>query len=427
MEERVLLIGGGGREHAIARALADERLFAYSSNRNPGIAALADGTRTGLETDLESVVEYATSVDATLAVIGPESPLAAGVVDALADAGIFAFGPFAEQAKLEADKAYQRQFMEDAGIEARPAFETFDSKAEAIEYVESVDKDLAVKPRGLTGGKGVRVTGDQVSHQEAIDYIERSEYEEWVIEDRLVGEEVTIQALVSNGELHPTPAVKDHKRAYEGGVGPNTGGMGSYSARIPTLPFMTEEEYRDAVEILNATVAALDDYRGVLYGQFMLTEDGPKVVEYNVRFGDPEAMNTLQALETDFIEVLRAARNGSAPPELSFKPEATVCKYAVPAGYPRDPKAGSKVDIDVTDIPGADLYYASVDDRDDGLYTTTSRSFAVLGRGKSIEAAESRADLALTDIGDGFRVRSDIGTPQLIETRIDRMNALRKV
>ncbi|MEF8771472.1 phosphoribosylamine--glycine ligase [Halodesulfurarchaeum sp.] len=425
MKERVLLVGGGGREHAIARALADTTVYGFSSNRNPGIDSLAETVHLGSETDTDAIVDFATEVDATVAMIGPEASLAAGVVDALEDAGVYAFGPPAEMARLETDKAYQREFMAEQGIDARPAFETFGNPEPAIDYLESVDGDVAVKPRGLTGGKGVRVTGDQLSKTEATVYIRESDYKEWVIEERLVGEEFTVQAFVANDTVRPTLAVQDHKRAYEGDEGPNTGGMGSYSDTGPVLPFMTREEYEAAVEILEETVEALGDYRGVLYGQFMLTSEGPKVIEYNVRFGDPEAMNTLPVLETDFLDVLTAARNGSSLPALEFSGQATVCKYAVPSGYPVDPDAGAKITVEVNEATETDRYYASVDEQEDGLYTTTSRSFAVLGRGESIVKAESRAEAALVDVGEGFHIRHDIGTDELVESRIDHMETIR--
>ncbi|MFB6138258.1 MAG: phosphoribosylamine--glycine ligase, partial [Halobacteriaceae archaeon] len=224
MDETVLLVGGGGREHAIARALAgDCELYACASNRNPGIADRAAGLETLDTTDPEAVVEYAGAVDADLAVVGPEAPLAAGVADALDDAGVYAFGPHADAARIETDKAFQRRFMRDADIPGCPEFEVFDDADAAADHVTSVDGDVAVKPVGLTGGKGVRVTGDQLSKPEAATYVREAAYDDWVVEERLVGEEFTVQALVANGDVRPTPAVQDHKRAYEGDEGPNTG------------------------------------------------------------------------------------------------------------------------------------------------------------------------------------------------------------
>ncbi len=424
--ETVLVVGGGGREHAIARALApDCRVYGCASNRNPGIARLAAGVEVVDETDADAVAEYAESVGADAAVIGPESALAAGVADALDARGVFPFGPDAETARIETDKAYQRRFMREESIPGYPDFETFDDADAAAAYVESVDGDVAVKPTGLTGGKGVRVTGDQVTKAEAADYVRKSDWNDWVIEERLVGEEFTIQAFVANGEVRTTPAVQDHKRAYEGDEGPNTGGMGSYADASLTLPFLTRAEYDDAVAIIEATADALGDYTGVLYGQFMLTAEGIRVVEYNARFGDPEAMNTLPVLETPFADVVAAARDGDDLPELEFAPLATVCKYAVPAGYPTDPEAGARIDVDEDSVGEGLLFYASVDERPDGLYTTTSRAFAVVGRGETVADAETKAADGLAAMGEGLRARHDVGTAALVERRIDHARELR--
>ena len=429
MSETVLLVGGGGREHAIARAVADSErgeLYACASNRNPGIASLSSGYEEIDETDAEALVEYAESVGATLSAIGPESALNAGVADALDDAGVYAFGPREAEARIETDKAFQREFMAQEGIDGCPDFETFEDAEAAAEYIEGYDGDLAIKPRGLTGGKGVRVIGDQITKAEGIEYVRESDYGSFVLEERLVGEEFTIQAFVANGEHRVSPAVQDHKRAYEGDEGPNTGGMGSYSDAAFELPFMSESDYEDAVGIVDDVVEAMPEYKGILYGQFMLTAEGPKVVEFNARFGDPEAMNTLPVLETDFVELLAAAREGETLPELAFEEHATVCKYAVPEGYPTDPVAGAEVAIDAESAGEAELFYASVDARDDGIYTTTSRSFAVVGTAETIADAEAIVEDAFERTGtDGLRVRHDIGTPESIQRRIDHMDDLR--
>ncbi len=431
MSETVLLVGGGGREHAIAHAVADSAeatLYACASNTNPGIRKLAAGYENVDETDADAVVDYAESVDATLAVIGPESALQAGVADALDAAGVYTFGPQAEEARIETDKAFQREFMQEQGIPGCPAFETFESADDAAAHLADIEFDVAVKPRGLTGGKGVRVTGDQVTHEEAIEYVRESGHGEWVVEERLVGEEFTVQAFVANGSVRVSPAVQDHKRAYEGDEGPNTGGMGSYSDARFELPFISGEEYDAAVDVIEATVEALDGYKGILYGQFMLTSEGPKVVEFNARFGDPEAMNTLPVLESGFVSLLSAARDDEPLPELAFGAQATVCKYAVPEGYPTDPVVGAEVKIDEAgaESVGARLFYASVDARDDGVFTTTSRSFAVVGVADSIREAEELTEAALAEAGEeGLRVRHDIGTADLLQRRVDHMREIR--
>jgi len=436
MTETVLLVGGGGREHAIARSLAESdcELYACAGNRNPGIVRIASGFETLDTTNPAAVTDYASEIEATLAVVGPEAPLAAGVADALDDAGVYAFGPQEAEARIETDKAFQRRFMDENDIPGCPDFETFDDMEAACAYIDEYDGDLVVKPAGLTGGKGVRVMGDQVDADGAKEYIRESDYDRIVLEERLVGEEFTVQGFVANGELRVTPAVQDHKRAYEGDEGPNTGGMGSYSDGSLELPFMSESEYIDAVDVMQATVDALDGYKGVLYGQFMLTADGIKVVEFNARFGDPEAMNTLPVLTTDFLDVLTAARDGDDLPTLSFERQATVCKYAVPEGYPTDPESGALVKVDEESVARARdgaagdaiLFYASVDEREDGIYTTTSRSFAVVGVADTVTDAERIAEGALADAGeDGLRIRHDIGKPDLVQQRIDHMNDLR--
>ncbi|MFC7175779.1 phosphoribosylamine--glycine ligase [Halosegnis marinus] len=427
-DERVLLVGGGGREHAVARAVAesDATLYACASNRNPGIASLAAGVETLDETDPDAVVAYADEVDATVAVVGPEAPLAAGVSDALDEAGVYAFAPNSTEARIETDKSFQREFLDEHGIPGNPAFEVFDDTDAACDFIDGYDGDLAVKPAGLTGGKGVRVIGDQCTPAEAKAYLREESYDRVVLEERLVGEEFTVQAFVANGDVRPAPAVQDHKRAYEGDEGPNTGGMGSYSDATPELPFMTRGDYAAAVDIVRAVVDAMPEYKGILYGQFMLTAEGPKIVEFNARFGDPEAMNTLPVLDTPFMDVVTAARDGRPLPELVFDRRATVCKYAVPEGYPTDPKAGAKVRIDEESAGDALLYYASVDAREDGVYTTTSRSFAVVGVADSIAEAETIAEDALAAAGEeGLRARHDIGKADLVARRVEHMAELR--
>lgn len=427
MTETVVLVGGGGREHAVARALADSdvNLYACAGNRNPGIAEGAAGFESFDTTNPTAVTDYADEVGATIAVVGPEAPLAAGVADALDEAGVYAFGPREQEARIETDKAFQRRFMAEHDVPGLPDFETFDDREAACEYIDTYGGDLAIKPAGLTGGKGVRVMGDQVDGAEAKSYIRESGYDRIVLEERLVGEEFTVQAFVANGDLRVTPAVQDHKRAYEDDQGPNTGGMGSYSADGLALPFMDEDDYMDAVDVLQAVVDALSDYKGVLYGQFMLTADGVKVVEFNARFGDPEAMNTLPVMETDLLDVLTAARDGRSLPQLTFQPSATVCKYAVPEGYPADPEAGARVTIDPEGAGDALLFYASVDDREGAIYTTTSRSFAVVGVADTVTDAEEIAESALERAGyEGLRVRHDIGTSELVQRRIDHVREL---
>lgn len=423
---KALVVGSGGREHAITRALAeDSEVYAAVDNRNPGIVELAEDVREVDTNSPDEVVEYAEDVDADVAVIGPEAPLAEAVVDALEDAGVYGFGPKQSDARIETDKAWAREFMRENDVTGTPEFQVFEDSDAAADYVADVDGDVAVKPHGLTGGKGVRVTGDQLSKEEAQTYVRDSEWDDWVVEERLRGEEFTLQVFVADGEVRAMPAVQDHKRAYEGDEGPNTGGMGSYTAAGDVLPFMTQEDYDAALDIIREVVEHLPEYRGVLYGQFMLTSEGPMVVEFNARFGDPEAMNVLPIMETSFTDVVQGAREGELP-EVEFSDTATVCKYAVPEGYPTDPEAGAEITLSPEDAGDALVYYASVEERDGRLYTTTSRSVAVVGLGASIEEAEEDAEDALSMLGEGLRVRHDIGRPSVVERRVEHMEEVRR-
>ncbi len=426
---KVLLVGSGGREHAIAWALSDVELFAAVDNRNPGIVKLAKDVEEMDTKDPVEVVDYAEKKDVDIAIVGPEAPLAAGVSDELEKTGIYCFGPKKEDAKIETDKPWARRFMKENGIEGCPSFEVFEDPDEAVSYIESRDGDVAVKPEGLTGGKGVKVTGDQISKDEAKEYIQdmigKESYESFIIEDRLIGEEFTLQAFVANGEIQTMPAVQDHKRAYEGEKGPNTGGMGSYNDSGNLLPFMEQKGYDDAVSIMQETIEELDSYRGILYGQFMLTADGPKVVEFNARFGDPEAMNVLPILETPLKDILKKAKQGTLP-EVSFSKKATVCKYAVPSGYPenREKSKGKKITPKQPNGNDTILFYASVEEKQGNIYTTTSRSYATVGIGETIEKAEKKAGNAL-NITEPLRARHDIGKKQLIEQKIQHIKTLK--
>ncbi|MDF1557127.1 MAG: phosphoribosylamine--glycine ligase [ANME-2 cluster archaeon] len=433
---KILLVGGGGREHAIAHAISrSERahqLFAVMSKKNPGIAGLCEDFLLNAETDIENVIEFAMKTGIDIAVIGPEGPLAAGLADALDLAGIPSMGPKRAAAKLEFDKAWTRSFMEKYGIDGLPLFKIFnlDQEDAALKYVDELG-DVAVKPAGLTGGKGVKVMGDQLPDRDAAKaYVsELLAQDVVVIEENLKGEEVTIHAFVDGSHLAFAPSVQDHKRAYEGDLGPNTGGMGSYNDAGHLLPFMNEGDYEEAKQIMTDVVARVreetgEEYRGILYGQFILTANGIRVIEFNARFGDPEAMNVLPLLETDFIDIARAVTEGTLDSvDVRFANKASVCKYSVPAGYPDNPTKDAP--IQVGDIGDALLFYSSVYEKDGVVYTTGSRAAAVVGIADTIMEAEQIAEQALNNLEGSLECRHDIGTQALIQKRVDHMKSLR--
>lgn len=430
----VLVVGGGGREHAITAALARSSkapsLFAVMSKKNPGIARLCKDVLLTRETDIKQIITFAVSNRIDLAVIGPEAPLAVGMTDALEDAGIAVAAPRKVVAEIEFNKGWARNFMKNNGIAGCPRFEVFSTREAMDEFIDELG-DVAIKPAGLTGGKGVKVMGDQLPDIQAAKEYAASLLATGsvVVEENLKGEEFTLQAFVDGKHLAFMPTVQDHKRAFEGDLGPNTGGMGSYTDAGELLPFLLENDVVVAKQIMKDTVKALATltdvgYKGALYGQFMITRDGPKVIEFNARFGDPEAMNLLSLLKTDYLDVLLAIVNGKLDElDVQFNRKATVCKYAVPAGYPDKPS--SDREVKVGDMGDALLFYSSVYEKDGKVYTTGSRAIAVVGVADTIAEAERIAQHALDNIKGDLHSRRDIGTAGLIQRRIDNMKQIR--
>lgn len=430
----VLVVGGGGREHAIAAAIAQSRkdpvIFAVMAKKNPGISRLCQDFLLEKETDVKKIVDYATANNIDLAFIGPEAPLAAGLADALEDIGIGVVGPRKAVAQIEFDKAWARNFMRKHGIEGCPVFEVFTEKGPMFDFIAKLG-NVAIKPAGLTGGKGVKVMGDQLpAIKDAQEYAAQLLGSgSVVVEENLVGEEFTLQAFVDGEHLAFSPTVQDHKRAFENDLGPNTGGMGAYTDAGEILPFLRAEDVQQAKRIMQHTAKALYaetgvKYKGVLYGQFMVTKNGPRVIEFNARFGDPEAMNVLPLLETDIVDVMSAVVGGTLDKlAVKFSKKATVCKYAVPAGYPDNPSKDKEVSVG--DIGDALVFYASVYEENNKIYTTGSRAIAVVGIADSIAKAEKKAQEALDNIIGDLHSRRDIGTASLIQKRIDHMNKIR--
>jgi phosphoribosylamine--glycine ligase len=269
--------------------------------------------------------------------------------------------------------------------------------------------------------------GEQVDRAGAIAYV-KSLNGGVVLEERLIGEEFTLQAFVDGTHLIPMPLVQDHKRAFDGDLGPNTGGMGSYSMPDHRLPFVSETDYNKALAIMESTVAAMErtghPYKGILYGQFMNTARGPKVIEFNARFGDPEAMNVLSLLSSDLSDIVMKITTGSlSAADARFDQEATVCKYIVPSGYPDSPARGEPITIGTH--TGALLYYANVEERQGKLSTLSSRTLAFVGVGPTLEEAEQRAERAASAVKGRVRYRHDIGTRALLERRVAHIKELR--
>ncbi|WP_297513004.1 phosphoribosylamine--glycine ligase [Thermococcus sp.] len=430
---RVLLVGGGGREHAIGETLVrgGAELYVVSKHKNPCLARLAKGYGLAKETDIEKVLEYAEKFGVELAFIGPEAPLEKGIVDALEENGIPAVGPSREAAKLETDKAFARAFMERNEIPGRKVFRVFADVSEMRSWIDDFGRPVVVKPIGLTGGKGVKVVGYQLrDNEEAKSYAEELIRRDGrvLIEERTDGVEFTFQVFTDGKRVLPMPLAQDYPHAYENDEGPITGGMGSYSCSNGLLPFVTRKDYEKALETLKATVEAMRKegmpYKGILYGQFMLSKGGPVLIEYNARFGDPEAINVLPLLRTSLLEIAEGIVDGNLR-GAEFESKATVVKYLAPKGYPTNPVRGVKVEVNEKAVEevGARLYYASIDEN---FTLLGSRAIAVVGIADSLEEAERIVESAIPHVKGELFYRRDVGTRESVEKRIELMRKFGK-
>ncbi|MBX7076425.1 MAG: phosphoribosylamine--glycine ligase [Methanobacteriaceae archaeon] len=433
---KVLVVGTGAREHAICNALKDDvELYAYTGKINPGISKIAE-FKQGSEDEIEKVAEFAKENKIEIAVIGPESPLGNGIVDELEKNGIKCVGPCKEAARIETDKSFMRNLFEKYDIPGSLTYKVFDNYEDISKFLDEFDKDAVVKPVGLTGGKGVKIVGEHLKdNQEAKAYAKEvmdnamGGFAQVIIEERLIGEEFTIQAFCDGKHLAPMPAAQDHPQAFEGDKGDITGGMGSYSDKGGLLPFLSQENYDTAVEIMRKTVDSIaketKPYKGILYGQFMLCSDGPRLIEYNARFGDPEAMNVLPLLKTKMVDICNSIVNEDLE-NVEFIDKASVCKYIVPDGYPNSEYANTKVEVDEDKIKelGANVFYAAVNQKDDGIYLSGSRALGIVGQGETISEAENVAEKACQFVTGNIYHRRDVGTNELVNKRVQHMNEI---
>ncbi|MBT3589231.1 MAG: phosphoribosylamine--glycine ligase [Candidatus Marinimicrobia bacterium] len=437
MAQKILVIGSGAREHAITRALdqspQEKEIYCLASNMNPGIAELCDEILIGNFNDPEFVVSYAKEICATLAIIGPENPLANGVADALWEENIKVVGPKKELAQLETSKAFTRDLLKEYDIPGGPKYQTFNSMDSVAEFLNTLGENYVVKYDGLAGGKGVKVSGDHLlSHEEALAYCQElvDKNGGFVIEEKFIGEEFSLMSFCDGDTLKHMPAVQDHKRAYNDDTGPNTGGMGTYSDANHSLPFLSNDDISEAHNINIKTAKAVKDkfgvgYKGILYGGFMATANGVKLIEYNARFGDPEAMNVLSLLESDFIDICYGIADGTLDKvDVQFANKATVCKYAVPEGYPDNPIKGEPIDVSKIDNPEG-LFYASVDFKGASLVEAGSRTVAVVGIADTISEAEEIAEKEVSSILGPLFHRTDIGTDTVIQKRVEHMKEIK--
>ena len=410
---KVLVVGSGGREHAIIRALlrSSQVTELLCAPGNPGIAADVECLPVVAD-DLGALVELATSRTLDLVVVGPEAPLVGGLVDALSAAGIPAFGPVAAAARLEGSKAYAKEVMEAAGVPTG-----------AWNTVESVDAGMAaivgypavIKFDGLAAGKGVVIATDEAAAREALEQflVERRFGEgQVVVEEFLEGEELSLLALCDGERAVPMASAQDYKRIFDGDEGPNTGGMGSYCP-VPSVGAERVAELSAIVHqpIVDHFAEIGIPFHGVLYAGLMMTADGPKVLEYNTRFGDPETQAVLPRLRSDLAELLLAATNagGLAGRELDWDPRCAVTVVLASAGYPDSPRLGDPISgLELIAAP-LELTCAGVADADGALVTAGGRVLNITALGETPAAARAAAYAGVELVEfDGKQTRSDI-------------------
>lgn len=414
----VLVLGSGGREHALAWAIAKSpRLDSlFVAPGNGGTATIAKNVPLDMN-DADAVIGFARSENIDLVVIGPEAPLVAGVADAIRAAGIAVFGPGAQGARLEGSKSFSKEFMLAHGLPTA-RYKKCTSQDEAMDYLHEVGAPIVVKADGLAAGKGVVVAEDMEEAEEAVRDCFAGDFGEAgsvvVIEEMLEGPECSMLAFLSEGKALAMPCAQDHKRAFDGDLGPNTGGMGVYSP----VPCVTSELEAAMQEIMQNAAAATakefdDAYTGVLYGGFMLTAEGPKLLEFNARFGDPETQVIMPRLESDALEAFYMVATGKLDAlDLRWTDQVAVCVVLASDGYPGSYEKG-KVILGIEEaeeLDGVTVFHAGTAfNQDDELVTNGGRVLNVVALADTFEDARELAYEACDKINfEGKQYRHDI-------------------
>ena len=414
----VLVLGSGGREHALAWAIAKSpRLDSlFVAPGNGGTATIAKNVPLDMN-DADAVIGFARSENIDLVVVGPEAPLVAGVADAIRAAGIAVFGPGAQGARLEGSKSFSKEFMLAHGLPTA-RYKKCTSQDEAMDYLHEVGAPIVVKADGLAAGKGVVVAEDMEEAEEAVRDCFAGDFGEAgsvvVIEEMLEGPECSMLAFLSEGKALAMPCAQDHKRAFDGDLGPNTGGMGVYSP----VPCVTPELEAAMQEIMQNAAAATakefdDAYTGVLYGGFMLTAEGPKLLEFNARFGDPETQVIMPRLESDALEAFYMVATGKLDAlDLRWTDQVAVCVVLASDGYPGSYEMG-KVILGIEEaeeLDGVTVFHAGTSfNQDDELVTNGGRVLNVVALADTFEDARELAYEACDKINfEGKQYRHDI-------------------
>lgn len=417
---KILVIGGGGREHAVCKKLSESKDVTQilCAPGNAGIAQVARCIPEVKATDVEGIVALAKKEKVDFVCVTPDDPLALGCVDRLEEEGIPAFGPTAYAAQMEASKIFSKNLMRKYGIPTAKC-EIFTEMDKALAYLDTQEAPIVVKADGLALGKGVVVAATiEEAKNAVIEMMEGGKFgrsgARVLIEECMVGREVTVLCFCDGKTIRPMPASQDHKRVFDGDKGLNTGGMGAFAPS----PLYTEEiAERTEKEILLPTLNAMNSegftFKGVLYVGLMLTKDGPKVVEYNARFGDPETQVVLPLLESDLFAIMRAVREGRlAETDIHWKKESAACIVLASGGYPEKYESGKLISgLEDAETAGATVYHAGTKKTDAGYVTAGGRVLGVTALGDTLADAVHSAYAAAEKIHfEGAHMRRDIGS-----------------
>ncbi|MCH8157682.1 MAG: phosphoribosylamine--glycine ligase [Nitrospinae bacterium] len=415
---RVLVIGGGGREHALAWKIAQSPLVkrVYCAPGNAGTASVAENVDIPVD-KIDALVQFALMKGIKLTVVGPEQPLVAGIVDSFEDHGLRAFGPSTRAAEIEGSKVFCKDLMKKYGIPTA-RYETFDSP-DKVKLFTAEDEPVVVKASGLAAGKGVILCRNASEAHAAVASIMQDKAfgdagDQVVVEEFLEGDEVSLLAFTDGRSVLPLDSAQDHKAAFDGDSGPNTGGMGAYS---PAPVFTDELKQKVMDEIMIPTVRAMAKegrlYKGILYAGLMLTSAGPKVLEFNARFGDPETQPILMRMQSDIVPVFEACIDGTLNKfSLEWKKEPTVCVVMASKGYPGSYEKGKEISgLDTAGSQeGVVVFHAGTKKDGDRVLTNGGRVLGITALGTDLGAAIKKAYTAVEKIGwDGIHYRKDIG------------------
>ncbi len=419
---RILVIGGGGREHAILWALkkSDKVKELFCAPGNAGIAKLAECVPIAVS-QFDELTAFAKDASIDLVFVGPDDPLADGIVDAFEAAGIPAFGPNKLAAEIEGSKIFMKDLLKKYNIPTAK-YETFTDYETALSYLSEQEVPIVIKADGLAAGKGVTVAftreeAETALREAMVDKVFGDAGNQIVIEEFLEGQEMSILAFVDGETVKPMVPAQDHKPIFDGDKGPNTGGMGTYTP----LPHIPQSIVDDAIaNIIIPTAKAMVSegrpFRGVLFAGLMITKDGPKTIEFNARMGDPETQVVLPRLKTDLVDIVLAAMNGRlGEMDIEWSDEAAVCVIAASEGYPGSyPKGRAITGIEAAEAQGALVFHAGTAFKDGELVTSGGRVLGIVGLGRDIAEARKRAYEAVSVIEfEGMQNRSDIAAKAL--------------